>query len=215
MSRKYKKIRTYIAALMSACILITGINVYAIETNAEPTEEVEVVIEEIVEVVPIQVEETPVEEVISDVEVIQEVEEIEEPVEEIIQEEVEEIAVIEESYSISEEDIRLIALVTMAEAEGESELGKRLVIDTILNRVDSDNPYYPDTVHDVIYQKHQFEAVWNGRIDRCYVMDDIVQLVKEELQSRTNYDVMFFRTLHYSEYGIPMFQEGNHYFSSY
>lgn len=206
---------------MSACILITGINVYAIETYAEPTEEVEVVIEEIVEAVPIQVEETPVEEVIYDVEVIQEVEEIEEvvvieePVEEIVQEEVEAITVIEETYSISEEDIRLIALVTMAEAEGESEFGKRLVIDTILNRVDSDNPYYPDTVHGVIYQKHQFEAVWNGRIDRCYVMDDIVQLVKEELQSRTNYDVMFFRTLHYSEYGIPMFQEGNHYFSSY
>lgn len=200
---------------MSACILITGINAYAIETTAEPTKEV--VIEEIVEVVPIQVEETPVEEVINDVEVIQEVEEvivIEESIEEVIQE-VEEVTVIEESYSISEEDIRLIALVTMAEAEGESELGKRLVIDTILNRLDSDNPYYPDTVHGVIYQKYQFEAVWNGRIDRCYVMDDIVQLVKEELQSRTNYDVMFFRTLHYSEYGIPMFQEGNHYFSSY
>lgn len=199
---------------MSACILITGINAYAIETNAEPTEEV--VIEEIVEVVPIQVEETPVEEVINDVEVIQEVEEIEEVV--VIEEpveEIEEITVIEESYSISEEDIRLIALVTMAEAEGESELGKRLVIDTILNRLDSDNSYYPDTVHGVIYQKHQFEAVWNGRIDRCYVIDDIVQLVKEELQSRTNYDVMFFRTLHYSEYGTPMFQEGNHYFSSY
>ena len=33
------------------------------------------------------------------------------------------------------EDIELIAIVTMAEAEGECEEGKRLVIDTILNRV--------------------------------------------------------------------------------
>ena len=33
---------------------------------------------------------------------------------------------------LSEEDISLIALVTMAEAEGECEKGKRLVIDTIL-----------------------------------------------------------------------------------
>ena len=39
-------------------------------------------------------------------------------------------------FDLSDEEIRLIALVTMAEAEGEPELGKRLVIDTILNRVD-------------------------------------------------------------------------------
>ena len=38
---------------------------------------------------------------------------------------------------MSREDVELIALVTMAEAEGECEEGKRLVIDTILNRVDS------------------------------------------------------------------------------
>ena len=37
----------------------------------------------------------------------------------------------EKTY-ISDEDLELLALVTMAEAEGESELGKRLVIDTIL-----------------------------------------------------------------------------------
>ena len=33
-------------------------------------------------------------------------------------------------YPISQEEIELIALVTMAEAEGETELGQRLVIDT-------------------------------------------------------------------------------------
>ena len=40
---------------------------------------------------------------------------------------------------MSKEDVELIALVTMAEAEGECEEGKRLVIDTILNRVDSEH----------------------------------------------------------------------------
>lgn len=57
-----------------------------------------------------------------------------------------------EEEKISKEDIELIALVTMAEAEGECEEGKRLVIDTILNRVDSD--YFPDTIRDVIYQRN-------------------------------------------------------------
>ena len=115
---------------------------------------------------------------------------------------------------LTEEEIELIALVTMAEAEGESEYGKRLVIDTILNRVDSDVEYMPNTVHEVIYQRNQFAPMWNGRIDRCYVREDIVDLVKEELVSRTNNEVMFFHAGRYGEYGTPMFSEGNHYFSS-
>lgn len=120
---------------------------------------------------------------------------------------------IEPQYSLTDEEIDLIALITMAEAEGESEEGKRLVIDTILNRVDS--IYFPDTIEDVIYQKNAFEAMWNGRVDKCYVMDDIRNLVIEELESRTNYDVVFFTAGRYSIYGVPMIQEGNHYFSKY
>lgn len=120
--------------------------------------------------------------------------------------------VYDEPY-ISQEDIDLIALVTMAEAEGEPEEGKRLVIDTILNRVDS--PYFPDTVHEVVYQKNQFTSMWNGRTDRCEVREDFVRLVEEELESRYNSECVFFRTSHYSEYGVPMFQVGHHYFSSY
>ena len=123
--------------------------------------------------------------------------------------------VISESKPISpysEKDLELLALVTVAEAEGESELGKRLVIDTVLNRMDS--PYFPDTIADVIWQKSQFESMWNGRKDRCVITDHVRKLVREETQNRTNNQVVFFRTLHYSKYGSPLFQEGNHYFSS-
>ncbi len=115
--------------------------------------------------------------------------------------------------SLPREDIELIALVTMAEAEGESEYGKRLVIDTILNRMDSE--HYPDTASEVIYQPSQFSSMWNGRVDKCYVIDEICLLVEEELQERKNYEVIFFTAGDYSKYGTPMFQEGNHYFSSY
>ena len=114
---------------------------------------------------------------------------------------------------ISNEDVELIALVTMAEAEGECEEGKRLVIDTILNRVDS--KHFPNTIYDVIYQPNHFSSMWNGRIDRCKVREDICQLVKEELESRTNYDVIFFTAGYYSKYGVPLFQVENHYFSKY
>lgn len=119
----------------------------------------------------------------------------------------------EDENILSDKDVELIALVTMAEAEGECEEGQRLVIDTILNRVDSE--YFPDTVYDVIYQPNQFSSMWNGRVDRCNVRDDICKLVREEIQTRTNYEVMFFTAGTYGEYGKPMFQVQNHYFSSY
>jgi N-acetylmuramoyl-L-alanine amidase len=118
-----------------------------------------------------------------------------------------------ETPMLSNEEIELIALVVMAEAEGESEEGKRLVIDTILNRVDG--KYWPNTVNGVIYQANQFTSMWNGRVNRCYVKEDICQLVREELQSRTNTEVVFFTAGGYGRYGTPMFQVGNHYFCKY
>ena len=118
-----------------------------------------------------------------------------------------------EKTTMSNEEIELIALVTMAEAEGEPEEGKRLVIDTILNRVD--HKRFPNTVSDVIYQKDQFTSIWNGRLNSCYASDYICKLVKEEVESRKDSNVIFFRTSRYSDYGSPMFQVGRHYFSSY
>lgn len=118
------------------------------------------------------------------------------------------------SESIPKEDIFLLAQLTMAEAEGEPEEGQRLVIDTVLNRVDLQGEF-PNNIHDVIYQKYHFSSIWNGRFDRCCVKEDIVQLVIEELDHRTNYEVMYFNADGYSKYGTPMFKVGNHYFSSY
>lgn len=114
---------------------------------------------------------------------------------------------------VSKEDIELLALLTMAEAEGECEEGQRLVIDTVLNRVDS--KYFPDTIHDVIYQPTHFSSMWNGRVDECTVTEEMRELVREELKSRTNSYTIYFNAKHYSKYGEPMFKVGNHYFSSY
>ena len=143
-------------------------------------------------------------------------------IEEMITDEVETIDIVEPIIeaeetvdepiiSVSNEDIELLALVTMAEAEGESEEGKRMVIDTILNRVDSER--FDNTISEVIYAPNQFTSMWNGRVDRCYVADDICQLVIEELTNRTNYDVLYFTAYQYGAYGTTMFQIGNHYFS--
>lgn len=124
---------------------------------------------------------------------------------------VEETSTNEQPLSITEEEIELLALVTIAEAEGECEEGKRLVIDVILNRVDSGR--FGDTIHEVIFAPNQFSSMWNGRVDRCNVTDEVRQLVIEELENRTSYEVLYFRTMHYHTFGTPLFQVGNHYFS--
>ena len=138
-------------------------------------------------------------------------------VEQIIEEsesvvEVQPIIIEEPELPLTDEEIDLVALVTMAEAEGEPEEGKRLVIDVILNRLDSDR--FSDTIKGVIYAKNAFECMWNGRVDRCYVKEDIRQLVIDELNSRTNYDVLYFRTNRYHGFGTPVVSVGNHYFST-
>ncbi len=117
------------------------------------------------------------------------------------------------SLPLTDAEIDLIALVTMAEAEGESELGKRLVIDVILNRVESER--FPNTVNGVIYARNQFECMTNGRVNRCEVRKDIRKLVVEELQSRTRSDIHYFRMSYYHKFGKPVMSEGNHYFSTY
>lgn len=120
---------------------------------------------------------------------------------------------IEHIPTFNKDDLELVALVTMAEAEGENEYGKRLVIDTILNRVES--RHFPNTIREVIYQPNQFTSMWNGRINRCSVDDEICQLVMEEFLNKTNDEVIFFRTNRYSDFGTPLFKVGNHYFSKY
>ena len=117
----------------------------------------------------------------------------------------------EYDFQLSNSEIELIALITIGEAEGESVEGKRMVIDVILNRMDSCG--FPDTVKGVIYQKGQFECTWNGRLNRCTVTDEVRQLVREELKSRSNSEVLYFRTGHYHGFGTPVVKVGNHYFS--
>ena len=129
--------------------------------------------------------------------------------EETIFTEPEPVEPVQEIY-LSEDELELIAIITMAEAEDQPEYGQRLVIDTILNRVDS--PKFPNTIHDVIYSPNQFTCVWNGRADRCYVMDSIYQLVLEECVSRSDYNVMFFCEGGYAGNGPALFQVGGHYF---
>ncbi len=107
------------------------------------------------------------------------------------------------------DDLEALALVTVAEAENQSEMGKRLVIDTVLNRMD--NEQFDDTIMDVISAPSQFTSYENGRFDRVEISEEVCNLVVEELENRTNSDVLYFNTGDYA-YDNHIIREGDHYF---
>ena len=111
------------------------------------------------------------------------------------------------------EDLELLEAITIAEAGNQSELGKRLVIDTVLNRIDSDRWRDDDTIWEVIAHPYQFETYTNGAYMRVDSDESVAVLIEQELLNRTNYDVIYFKTGGYFS-GVPaVLQEGDHWFS--
>lgn len=111
---------------------------------------------------------------------------------------------------ISDEEAVMIAQITFGEAGNQSELGKRLVIDALLNR--RDDIHFPNTIREVIFANGQFGTA------KCMgtypVTDDILRLVREECINRTNYEVVYFNRGGYNSWGRALFQEGDHYFAT-
>lgn len=111
-----------------------------------------------------------------------------------------------------DDDIQLLAACVEAEAGNQSLYGKRLVADVILNRVDSD--IFPNTIHGVITQPHQFSTYWNGAMDKAEVTDETYQAVYMELNQISYPGVVFFDCGGFLPYGTPWKQIGDHYFST-
>lgn len=109
------------------------------------------------------------------------------------------------------DSLELLALCVEAEAGNQGLIGKKYVCDVILNRVDDKD--FPDSITDVIMQKNQFSVVLDGRIWEVEPTEETFQAVREELESRTNYDVLFFSCEGYSQYGTDWKKIGDHYFS--
>ena len=108
------------------------------------------------------------------------------------------------------DSLEYLAACVEAEAGNQSELGKRLVCDVILNRYDS-GEY--ETLYDVINEPEQFSVVSNGMIERVVPSEETYKAVQKELKNRTNREVLFFREGYYHNFGTPLLNEGDHYFS--
>lgn len=110
-------------------------------------------------------------------------------------------------------ELALVAAVAWAEAEGEDLMGKRLVVDTILNRVESQD--FPNTITEVVFQRNAFAPVMDGRLLEAYqhVTAEEYEAVTMELEHRQDPNVLYFTAGEYSSYGTPLYRYGNHYFS--
>lgn len=113
-------------------------------------------------------------------------------------------------------EVEEVALIVQAEAGNQDELGKRYVADVVWNRVDDKD--FPDKPLDVIYQIDpvQFATTVNGAMGKAgyTITDDVFQIALEEQESRTNSEIVYFRTGKYSDSGTPAFKHGDHYFST-
>lgn len=108
------------------------------------------------------------------------------------------------------EMFEMLAICVEAEAGNQDLKGKQLVADVILNRVDSDR--FPDDVESVITQKYHFSTYWDGSMDKTEPSDEAYEAVCMELVERLDDEILFFSAGGYSEYCVPAYQYGDHYF---
>lgn len=112
---------------------------------------------------------------------------------------------------ISEKEFDLIASCVEAEAGNQDQTGKRLVVDVILNRVDSDR--FPDDIESVISQKYHFSTFWNGEMDKIKSPSkETIEAIDAELEAITDEKILFFTSGGYNKYCTPAYQYGAHYF---
>lgn len=81
--------------------------------------------------------------------------------------------------AIDQAELQLLAKIIYAEAGYEDFEGQVAVGNVILNRVE--NPKFPDTIRDVIYQPGQFGPVSSGKINQVKPSDTAIDAAKQVL----------------------------------
>lgn len=114
----------------------------------------------------------------------------------------------EEEYYDS---LETLAICVEAEAGNQDLMGKRLVADVILNRVDSNK--FPNDINSVIYQKNQFSSATDGGMNKVWEpSEETFKAVQMELDHRTDCNILYFTAGKYNKYCTPAYKHGDHYF---
>lgn len=110
---------------------------------------------------------------------------------------------------IDGESLEWLAKCVEAEAGNQDIVGKRLVVDVILNRVDSD--LYPDDIKAVISQDGQFAVYKYGTMMKATPSEETCRAVEMELEHRIDTEIMYFASSGYIS--KPAYKHGGHYFA--
>lgn len=109
-------------------------------------------------------------------------------------------------------ELELLAQLVEAEAGNQSFEGKCLVVDVVLNRVESD--IFPDTISEVIYQDGQFSVAHNGRLEKAgwHMQESDYAAVAYEMELHENKDVLYFNNCSIVAGSGEKFKVGGHWF---
>ncbi|PKM52271.1 MAG: hypothetical protein CVV02_02595 [Firmicutes bacterium HGW-Firmicutes-7] len=96
---------------------------------------------------------------------------------------------------LTEEDYMALVKIVEAEATGEDIIGKIMVANVVLNRVESSQ--FPNTIYDVVYQENngraQFSPIDDGRIDSVTLTEASYEAVERALNGEDySQDALFF-----------------------
>ena len=116
----------------------------------------------------------------------------------------------EVEIELAYDDLEYLAACIEAEAGTQGLMGKRIVCDVILNRVDDSR--FPNSIIGVINAPGQFQVVHNGAINKVSITQETFDAIEMELAHRTDTEVIYFRNGHYGT-GAPLYRINDHYFS--
>lgn len=116
----------------------------------------------------------------------------------------------EVEIELAYDELEYLAACVEAEAGTQGMMGKRLVVDVILNRVDDSR--FPDNITDVINAQGQFQVVSNGSINKVDITQETFKAIELELKHRTDSEILYFRNKRYGA-GKPCYKVNEHYFS--
>ncbi|MCL1924100.1 MAG: cell wall hydrolase [Defluviitaleaceae bacterium] len=122
---------------------------------------------------------------------------------------------IAENFTIQELDI--LYRIVWAEARGEDKKGLILVVNVIINRLNS--PLFPNTIEEVVFQYRQFSPILDGSFNRATPDSRIKNAVHMALAGEDHSEgALFFRTIRGAENSwherslTKLFDHGNHRF---
>lgn len=115
-----------------------------------------------------------------------------------------------EAATLEDSQLEILAKCVEAEAGNQGLMGKRFVVDVILNRVDSDR--FPDDIKAVISQNGQFSVYSNGSMSKATPTEETLEAIQMELEHRTDPEILFFANGNYNKCCTPAYKHEDHYF---